>query len=276
MKICFNEATTMKKSTLELDLELCSKYGYDFIEIRIDKLNDYLQKHSINELVTFFNNNKIKPYAFNALEFITFRDTNAYKKLKDDLQFICEVGTRIDCKKIVVVPSFGVGYTKTQIKEETARVLNDLAVIAEKYDVNLAFEFVGYPDCTVNTFAQAYDIIKTVNRTNVGMVLDCFHFYSMNSKIEDLKSADPNKIFIFHIDDAEDLPVGALRDNNRLLPGEGVINLDKILQTLKEIGYQKMASIELFRPEYWDWEPEKIIKIAKEKTEAIIKKYFSL
>ena len=48
---------------------------------------------------------------------------------------------------------------------------------------------------------------------NVGLVLDCFHFHAMNSRIEDLQAADPKKIFIFHIDDSEDLPVGALRDS---------------------------------------------------------------
>lgn len=276
MKICFNEATTMKKSTLELDLDLCNKYGYDFIEIRMDKLNSYLEKHSLDDLVNFFDNNQLKPYAFNALEFVTFRDMISYRKLKDDLVFLCEVGTKIKCKNIVVVPSFDVGYTKKQIKEETVRVLNDLADVAEKYNINLAFEFVGYPNCSVNTFEQAYEIVTAVNRTNVGLVLDCFHFHSMNSKIEELKKADPHKIFIFHIDDAEDLPVGALRDNNRLWPGDGVIDLDIILTTLKEIGYDEMASIELFRPEYWEWEPEKAIKIGKEKTETLIKKYFNV
>ncbi|WP_338826609.1 sugar phosphate isomerase/epimerase family protein [Neomoorella thermoacetica] len=275
MKLCFNEGTTMKNSTLELDLELCNKYRYDLIEIRVDQLNSYLERHSLNDLIKFFNEHQIKPYSFNTLEFVTFRDAINYKKIKDDLVYLCETGTKINCRNIVVVPSFDVPYTKRQIKEETVRVLNDLADVAEKYHINLAFEFVGYPNCSVNTFEQAYEIVTAVNRENVGMVLDCFHFHSMNSKIEALKKADPNKIFIFHIDDAEDLPVGALRDNNRLWPGDGSIDLDLILKTLKEIGYDRMASVELFREEYWKWEPEKTIKVAKEKTEAVIKKYFT-
>jgi 2-keto-myo-inositol isomerase len=266
----------MKNSTLELDLEFCNKYGYDLIEIRIDKLKEYLENHSVDDLVNFFDHNKIKPYAFNALEFVTFRDPIAYKKIKDDLVFLCEAGEKINCRNIVVVPSFDLPYTKQEIKEESVRVLNDLADVAERYNVNLAFEFVGYPNCTVNTFEQAYEIVSAVSRSNVGIVLDCFHFHSMNSKIEVLKKADPNKIFIFHIDDAEDLPVGALRDHNRLWPGDGCIDLELILKTLKEIGYEKMASVELFRPEYWEWEPEKTIKIAKEKTEAVIQKYFTV
>ena len=72
----------------------------------------------------------------------------------------------------------------------------------------------------------------------------------------------------------EDLPVGALRDDKRLWPGEGAVDLDAILKTLKEIGYDEMVSVELFRPEYWDWEIEKTIKTGKEKTEAVVGKYF--
>lgn len=277
MKICFNQATTMKNSTLETDLMLCEKHGYDLIEIRLDKLKDYLKTHTVDDLADFFKSSRIKPYAFNALEFITFRDAAGYQQIKDDLKFFCEVGEKINCKKIVVVPTFDIGgYTKTRIKEESVRVLNDLADFAAKYGVKLAYEFVGYPNCSVNTFGQTYEIVKAVNRDDVGMVLDCFHFHAMGSRIEDLQKADPKKIFIFHIDDSEDLPIGALRDDKRLWPGEGAIDLDSILKTLKEIGYSEMVSVELFRPEYWDWEIERAIKAGKEKTEAVVGKYFQL
>lgn len=116
--------------------------------------------------------------------------------------------------------------------------------------MSLAFEFVGYPNCSVNTFGQAYEIVKAADRKNVGIVLDCFHFHAMGSRFEDLEAADAKKIFILHLDDSEDLPVGAARDNNRLMPGEGAVDLKRILSTLKRLGYDSMVSIELFRPEY--------------------------
>lgn len=219
----------------------------------------------------------LNPLLFNALEFITFRDEDGYRQIKADLEFLCAVGDKIGCKKIVVVPTFNVGdYTKQQIKDESVRVLNDLADTAEKHGVKLAYEFVGYPNCSVNTFGQTYDIVKAVSRESVGLVLDCFHFHAMGSRIEDLKQADPSKIFIFHIDDAEDLPVGALRDDKRLWPGDGAIDLDAILSTLKAIGYEEMVSVELFRPEYWDWDIEKAIRVGKEKTERVVSKYFDI
>ncbi|GAX89655.1 sugar phosphate isomerase/epimerase family protein [Effusibacillus lacus] len=277
MKIAFNQATTMKHSTLKKDLELCEKYGYELIEIRLDKLKEFLLDNTVEDLKSFFETNRIKPYAFNALEFINFRDEAGYRQIIEDLKFLCNIGEGIDCKKIIVVPTFDIGdYTKSQIKEETARVLNELAKLAQPYGVKLALEFCGYPNCSINTFGQAYEIVKEVNRDNVGIVLDCFHFHALNSNIKDLQNADPNKIFVFHIDDCEDLPVGALRDHHRVWPGEGAIDLELILSTLKEIGYQEMVSIELFRPEYWEWDIERTIKVGKETTENVVSKYFDV
>ncbi|UFJ42680.1 sugar phosphate isomerase/epimerase [Brevibacillus humidisoli] len=276
MKIAFNQATTMKQSTLEKDLTLCETYGYDYIEIRLDKLRDYLTRYTVQDLKNFFDQNRIKPYAFNALEFITFRDDEGYRQIKEDFQFLLEIGDIIHCKTIVVVPTFDIGdRTKTEIREETVRVLHELAAEAEPYRMRLALEFCGYPTCSVNTFAQAYEIVREANRENVGMVLDCFHFHAMNSRLQDLQSADPGKIFVFHIDDCEDLPAGALRDHHRVWPGTGAIDLDGILAALKKIGYREMASIELFRPEYWAWDVEKTIRVGKETTERVIRSHFS-
>lgn len=277
MKICFNQATTMKNSTLESDLTYCEQSHYDLIEIRLDKLRDYLTRHTLEDLRVFFDAHHIKPFAFNALEFINFRDEAGFADIMASLKFCCMAGKIIGCERVVIVPTFDIGNkTISEIREETVRVIHLMADYAEPFGVKLAFEFVGYPNCSVNTFGQAYDIVKTVNRANVGVVLDCFHFHAMGSRFEDLEAADGSKIFILHLDDSEDLPVGAARDNNRLMPGEGAVNLTRILTTLKRLGYDSMVSIELFRPEYWDWPDEENIRICYQKTCQTIQPYFPI
>jgi len=274
MKICFNQATTMKNSSLALDLELCEKAGYDFIEIRLDKLKEYLETHTVTDLAQFFASSNIKPYSFNALEFISFRDEAGWNEIVDGLKLCCEIGAVIGCHKTVVVPTFDVGpCSKAQIKEETVRALRALSDIAAPRGMRLAFEFVGYPNCSVNTLEQAYDIVAAADRANVGFVLDCFHFHAMNSKWEALEAIDPAKLFIFHLDDSEDLPVGALRDDKRLWPGEGAVDLARIFGILKSKGYAEMASIELFRPAYWEMDIGDCIRTAYEKTRETIAKY---
>ena len=139
----------------------------------------------------------------------------------DGLNSCCEAGNIIGCDRVVIVPTFDIGNkTITEIRAETVRVIHIMSDFAKPYGMKLAFEFVGYPDCSVNTFGQAYDIVKTADRPNVGVVLDCFHFHAMGSRFEDLEAADGSKIFILHLDDSEDLPVGAaLRRADRLPRG---------------------------------------------------------
>jgi 2-keto-myo-inositol isomerase len=59
-------------------------------------------------------------------------------------------------------------------------------------------------------------------------------------------------------------------------PGDGAIDLDGILRTLQAIGYNEMASIELFRPEYWQWEAEETIQTGKAKMENVLRRYFEI
>lgn len=68
MKISYNEACAKDCSTLEKDLTLCEKAGFDFIEIRLDMLRKYLLDHTLEDLKAFFSKSKIKPHAFNLLK----------------------------------------------------------------------------------------------------------------------------------------------------------------------------------------------------------------
>ncbi|MBD1383540.1 2-keto-myo-inositol isomerase [Metabacillus arenae] len=278
MKLCFNQATTLENSNLAKDLEYCDKHGYDYIEIRtMDKLPEYLKEKSLNELVEFFNTHHIKPLAFNALVFFNNRDEAGYKEIIDEFKEMMETAKKLGVKYVVAVPLVTEQkILKGDIKNSCVEVLKELSDIADPYGVKIAVEFVGHPQCTVNTFGQAYDIVETVNRENVGLVLDCFHFHAMGSDLEDLKKADGSKIFILHIDDTEDFPIGFLRDEDRVWPGLGGIDLDSILSTLKKIGFSDVVSVELFRPEYYELDAEEAIKTAKETTLKVVSKYYDL
>jgi 2-keto-myo-inositol isomerase len=276
MKLCFNQATTLENSTLAKDLEICNRHGYDYIEIRtIDKLPEYLRENTIEDLANFFHTHHIKPLALNALVFFNNRDDDGYQEIISEFKKMVQHANQLGVKYIVAVPLVTKEkIRKSEIKDSCVDVLKELSDIADPYDIKIALEFVGHPECTVNTFGQAYDIIQTVDRENVGLVLDCFHFHAMGSRIEDLEKADASKIFILHIDDTEDFPIGFLTDEDRVWPGLGVIDLDRILSTLKEIGYSGVVSVELFRPEYYQLDAEEAIKTAKETTMNVVSRYY--
>lgn len=280
MKLSFNEGTTWESASLQQNLEYCEKYGYDFIEIRaIDQLVDYLKEHTLDDLKEFFDTHKIKPLSLNALCFFNNRTKEDEEKVIKEFKEYLEICKKIDCEYIAVVPSnFDVtekGKTLTEeVNASCVRVLTHLSDLAEPYGVKIALEFIGIPENTVNTFAQAYQIVKEIDRENVGLVYDTFQFTGMGSRFEDVTPETAEKLFIFHINDVDGYPVGQMRDTDRVWPGHGVIDLKAHLQKLKELNYDFVTSVELFRPEYYQMDPEEVIKKAKETTLEVLEKYY--
>lgn len=266
MKLCYNQATTLENSNLETDLKLCEKHGYDYIEIRtMDKLPEYLETNSMEDLASYFEANHIKPLAMNALVFFNNRTGEEHQESIKEFKDMLEKAKQINAPYIVAVPLVTEEkILQADIKKSAVSVLQEFSELAEPYGIKIAVEFVGHPQCTINTFGQAYDIVEAVGRDNVGLVLDCFHFHAMGSKMQDLEKAEGNKIFIIHIDDTEDFPIGFLTDEDRVWPGHGAIDLQGIITTALERGFDGAVSVELFRPEYYKLDPDEVIKKAKD------------
>jgi 2-keto-myo-inositol isomerase len=127
-------------------------------------------------------------------------------------------------------------------------------------------------DCSVQTLEQAAEIVGKLSRSNVGLVIDSFHFYAGGSQIESIDSLDSQKLFIFHINDAESLPRAELEDRHRLLPGLGILPLKEILGALRRINYDRITSVEIFRPEYWERDPQELARDAHDALSKVLAK----
>jgi 2-keto-myo-inositol isomerase len=219
----------------------------------------------------------VQPASINSIEFITFRPPEEYEAIRARCQELCELAHLLDCDKIVVVPSpTPEGVAWERIRDESVCVLRELSQVAAPYDVRLAFEFLGFSWCSVRTLGQCWEIVQETDRSNVGLVIDTCHFYAGRSELHTIDAVDPRKIHIFHINDVEERPLDTIEDAHRLLPGEGVIPLDDILIRLKQIGFDGLCSIELFRPEYWKRDARELAATAREATLEIVGPYFEV
>lgn len=263
MQIGLNGATTMR-ADLETDIRAASEAQFDWLEIWAAKLRAFLESHNTTDLNRLFAKQNLKPYSINSIERITFRNADEHRSLLAECDALCGVASELNCPFIVVVPSpLPAGVTRSEVVEQSARVLDELGRIAERRGVGLAFEFLGQSDCSVQTLALADEIVREVNRDNVGLVIDSFHFYTGGSTIGSIAALDPDRLFIFHVNDAENLPREQLEDRHRLLPGLGILPLREIINALKTIGYDRVASVEIFRPEYWRRDPFELAREAR-------------
>lgn len=270
MKIALNGATTMR-ADLSTDIQVASRAGFDLIEIWSAKLYKYLETRSPADLKAEIAAAGIEPYSINSIEHITFRNDEDYTAIKAECRTLSQIAAEIGCPYIVVVPGkLPENVSKELIIDESVHVLTELSDIAGEYGVSLAFEFLGQTDCSVQTLDLCNEIVEKVGRENVGNVIDSFHFYAGNSSFEAIDRMDPKKLFIFHINDAEDFPKEQLTDAQRLYPGLGILPLTELKARFDGIGYNRMVSIEIFRPEYWDHDPFVVAEKAKAATEQVL------
>jgi sugar phosphate isomerase/epimerase len=83
---------------------------------------------------------------------------------------------------------------------------------------------------------------------NVGILVDSLHWHCQGGDRAALASVPPGRIVYAHIDDAPPGPLAAQRDDDRLLPGEGVIDLSGFIQSLAAAGYAGPIGIEIDGP----------------------------
>jgi 2-keto-myo-inositol isomerase len=261
VKLGLNGATIMR-SPIEQDVEVAAACGYSALEFWAAKVDAYVSSRPLEELAEQVQRSGLTPWCINSIEGITCRDDAGRRKLLAELRRRVTMARTLGAPSIVVVPS-----QRSERLEREAAIADAVEVLRAMSDaagdVSLAFEFLGKPGCTVPTLDMAVEIVERVERANVGMVLDGFHFYAGGSDLADLHRMPIDRLVVVHLNGCEDRPRSELTDAHRLYPGEGVIPGASILRILKERGYDGVASVEIFRPEYWTQNPRDVARRAK-------------
>lgn len=129
----------------------------------------------------------------------------------------------------------------TSCKEEYMEKFAELCDLAKEYELNVELEFVTWAD--VSNLEQAVDVLRTVNKENIGLMIDTLHLYRSRVNPADLEDL-PKEWFRFaHIcDGPKEIPtdkeslIHTGRDA-RLYLGEGSIDIAGIIKRLPDMVY---------------------------------------
>jgi 2-keto-myo-inositol isomerase len=272
MELGLNGATTLT-ADLATDLQVAGRAGFDFVEIWAGKLLGYLERGGLQGLRRDLKRAGLRAATLNSVEHVTFNDPSGHVRMLEDFRRFCRVAEVIECETVLVVPSpRPKGVSDRAVEQESVRVLRELSGIAKPFGVRLAYEFLGFADCSVNSLAQCAKIVEKAARPNVGLVLDTFHFFAGGSAVSSITEVDPRKIFMVHVNDVERVPRRKMHDALRLFPGTGIIPLERILGALRSIGYDGEFSVEIFRPQYWRRQPLAVAREARKTTQGVLRR----
>lgn len=180
------------------------------------------------------------------------KDDDTFRKTLPLLEEAAPFAAKIGCPRMMTyfMPSSTV--PKDELRRTFKKRFIDCAGIMAKSNVRFGLEFLGPTQFRTR---EPHEFIWRMNEMlelakecgpNVGLTLDAWHWHHAGGSIDDILNAGRDRIVIVHFDDAPNLAPDDIRDNERLLPGEGVINLTGFLQALDKIGYPDSLSIEVF------------------------------
>ena len=266
-----NGATTEKCSLAE-DIEVAGKAGYEVIEIRKDKMEEYLKKNSCANLIELMRRNRVRPHTINAIGMSTMQPAaDESKTLKTTADF-AKAAAAIGCPWIVACPGGKPAKASwDEILTKSAATFAKMADIAWKHRVNLSFEFLGFGWSSIQTVSEAWAVVKTANRGNTGITIDTAHFYSGGSNLAEISAIPREAVAVFHVNDLVDKPKSEIGDYDRIMPGDGVIPLKAVAGELTRIGYDGVASLEIFNHSFNEKNPLEIAKTGLAKMKAALK-----
>lgn len=263
MKACLNQ-DTLRSTATESFIPIAKNAGFEAIELTQDKVEPILAPNSLKTLTNQIESHGLTVVSINGPENFNLLNQRQFSEIIERTRNLARAAREMNCNLLIPVPSpMQSSLSADDVRIQTAESLVELAECCGE-DINLGLEFLGIKECSVNNLKDAIKIVKTVNRKNVGLVLDSFHLYLSGSEVTEMKELDRDRIFLVHVNDSEPGDRSKLRDFNRLFPGEGVIDLKRLAVDLAELRYDGFLSLELLRPSYWDDDPEKIAGLGRE------------
>jgi len=138
------------------------------------------------------------------------------------------------------------------------RRLKEVAQLLADHDIMLGLEYVGPKTLMsrdkysfIRTMTEVQELIDAINEPNVGIQLDAFHWFCAGESDQDILNLDPKSIVTVDLNDAKAGRTAAEQlDWERELPSAtGVIDIEKFLIALLEIGYNGPVRAEPFNQE---------------------------
>jgi len=142
--------------------------------------------------------------------------------------------------------------------------------IAKQFQMSLRIEFLR-TSTFISTLPTLLKMTRAAAHPNIEPMLDFYHFWSGLNKFEDLDLIRAGEIGHVHFQDVPDMPRELLDLSTRIIPGDGISPLTRILGKLAEKGYAGPFSVELFLPKFQQGDPYEVAREIRVKSEAVMR-----
>jgi sugar phosphate isomerase/epimerase len=195
-------------------------------------------------------------------------------QLEEAAKFAAEIG----CPRMMAVLPPSSGTPKAEFRQTIKKRLTAVADILVRSNIRLGLEFLGplhfrtrNPHEFIWRMDEALEFARECG-SNVGLTLDAWHWHHAGATAADILAAGKSRIVHVHVSDARRQPAEEVRDNQRVCPGEGVIDLTTFFRSLQKIGYEEAVSPEPIGRVPEAMSPEEGARLGLDTTLSVMKK----
>lgn len=257
-------SSTIKTTPILRKIEIAAKAGYAGIELWHDDMDAHVaaggsiaeirkcvEDHGLSVPTTIHIHGWFQPAG------------DEHTKAMDEARRKLENTAAVGAKFAVAGPPHG-----TADRELGKRHYHEMLELGHQFGVRPAFEYLGFIQ-DLKTIDDAIEIAEGSAHPNACIVLDPFHCYVGGGGVESIAKLSTDQIAVSHFNDAPAEPEPSTqRDPDRVMPGDGAIDLKRYCDLLRDIGYTGFVSLELFREDLWQQDPLEVATTGLEKMRA--------
>ena len=270
IRICLNVSTIRPyRLTVEQQIDVCGKAGYDGIELWTSDIQAYLDKGgSLAALAAQLKNNNLK--IENLIGFAPWASDDQHtreaglQQMRREMEITAALGG-----KYIAAPLFGVNRLECSLDEYAERFLRVIET-GKAPGVTPLLELWG--SGALSKLSDAVYIAIATGHPDANLLLDFYHLYRGGNSFDSLNMINIAKLPVFHINDYPATPPREqLNDSDRVYPGDGICPFKTIIPQMIQGGFHGAVSIELFNDGYCcDHTVEQVLQTALEKTRQVI------
>jgi sugar phosphate isomerase/epimerase len=260
--------------TLEDQIRIAAEVGFDGIDTSIEAIAAIAEDHSVSGAKALFDEKGVQPAAWGLP--VDWRGSeDSFRSTLESLHDWAKLARDLMCFRCCTwIPPV------VEDPAETRRLavsrFGEIASVLAPRGIRLGLEWVGPKTSRASgqefiyRMDQLLELIDEIGQPNVGLLVDSFHWFTAGHTAEDLAALEDDQIVHVHINDAPDKPRDEQIDMQRLLPGEGVIDLPGFLRALREVGYSGYMGVETFSDDLKALPPEEAARRAKVAVDSVL------
>lgn len=262
---CLN-TSTIRPTPLMDKIRIAAAVGYQAIEPWNDELTEYVnQGGTLADVKKAIADAGLKVVSVIALHNWITTEGAGYRAAMDECRRRMEQAAYLESPYIVASPP----REKVDLIRAAARFA-ELLKLGRQVGVTPSMEFLGFVD-GVKTVSSAWAIASGAGDPQATVVADVFHMIRGGGSVDDLLELQGGRLAHFHINDVPASPPPLEQtDSDRVLPGDGIADLPRVLANLRSIGYRGPISLELFNPGLWQKDPTEVCREGLERVRRLV------